>query len=117
MARSPQFTDEMWSQVAPLLPVSAGRRGRPWKEHRLVVEGICWRLRTGSPWRDLPEEFGSWKTVWKRFRRWAGDGTWNQILQVVQMFDDDDGFVLAVDGTIMKAHKHAAGARKGGSAE
>lgn len=69
--------------MAPLLPRVAGR-GRPWLDHRLVVEGIVWRYRTGAPWRDVPERFGPWNTVFKRFDRWAKVGTWARVLAAVQ---------------------------------
>lgn len=69
--------------MEPLLPVSRVRAGRPWAEHRMVLEGICWRYRTGSPWRDVPADFGSWKTVWKRHFRWSTDGTYRRMLGVM----------------------------------
>ena len=81
MARTPQFTDEMWLSVEPLLP-SSGRRGRPWNDHRRTVEGICWHLRTGCPWRKVPSEFGPWQTLWRRYDRWAKDGTWDKIIDL-----------------------------------
>ncbi|MGL5867316.1 MAG: transposase, partial [Dermatophilaceae bacterium] len=71
MVRQGQVSDEFWAVVEPLLPSSRGRRGRPWSDHRLMLEGICWRYRTGSPWRDVPEVFGPWQTVWKRHFRWS----------------------------------------------
>lgn len=118
MVRQGQIPDEFWAVVEPLLPTSLGRRGRPWADHRLVLEGICWRYRTGSPWRDLPEEFGPWKTVWKRHFRWSTDGTYQLIMDAVQdagLVDDsvaeDIERLLAVDATIVRAHQHAAGAR------
>ena len=74
------FTDEQWERIEPLLPSNSGRRGHPFGDNRRVVEGITYRYRTGIPWRDLPrEQFGPWQTVWKRHRRYAGDGTWGQI--------------------------------------
>ena len=66
-----------------LMPCSDGKRGKPFRDHRQVVEGIIYRYRTGVAWRDLPEEFGPWQTVWKRHRRLAGDGTWDQVLAVL----------------------------------
>jgi transposase len=116
MARSPQFTDEMWERVEPLLPPRQGN-GRPWNDHRKTVEGICWRLRTGCPWRDLPAEFGPWQSVWRRFDAWAKDGTWDKVLAAVGPAPGGVGLTAVVDGTVARAHKHAAGARKGGSAE
>lgn len=65
----------MWARIEPLLSCSDGQRGRPFREHRQVVEGIVFRLRTAAPWRDLPVEFGPWQTIWKRHNRFAKDGT------------------------------------------
>jgi len=73
MARVGVISDEFWAVVEPLLPANGGRRGRPWNAHRDVVEAICWRYRTGSPWRDLPLELGRWQTVWARHFRWSTD--------------------------------------------
>jgi transposase len=75
------LTDEQWARLAPCLPRSAGKAGRPFADHRRIIEGIIYRYRTGIPWRDLPREaFGPWQTVWKRHRRWAADGTWDTVL-------------------------------------
>ncbi len=83
-----------------------------------MLEGICWRYRTGSPWRDVPEEFGPWKTVWKRHFRWSTDGTYRQMMDAVQDAGlADEGTqdaverLLAVDSTVVRAHQHAACAR------
>lgn len=118
MVRQERISDEFWAVVEPLLPSSEGRRGRPWADHRQMLEGISWRYRTGSPWRDLPEEFGPWQTVWKRHFRWSTDGTYQQIMDAVQAAGllpeaagDDVERLLAVDSTIVRAHQHAAGAR------
>ena len=83
MVRQGQISDEFWAVVEPLLPSSEGRRGRPWADHRQMLEGISWRYRTGSPWRDLPADFGPWQTVWKRHFRWSTDGTYQQIMDAV----------------------------------
>ncbi len=77
MVRSGVISDGFWEVVEPLLPTGGGL-GRPWADHRTVLEGIGWRYRTGSPWRDLPTEFGPWQTVWKRHFRWSTDGTYRQ---------------------------------------
>ncbi|GLW59587.1 hypothetical protein Kpho01_75970 [Kitasatospora phosalacinea] len=69
------MTDEAWNRIGPMLPQADGR-GRPWRDHRQVVNGVLWRLRTGAPWRDLPEQYGPWQTVYERFARWEADGTW-----------------------------------------
>ncbi|SBV02534.1 Putative transposase of IS4/5 family (DUF4096) [Streptomyces sp. MnatMP-M77] len=83
-----------------------------------MVNGVLWRLRTGAPWRDLPERYGPWQTVYERFARWEADGTWAKLLEHVQVRDDAVGRVewtVSVDSTINRAHQHAAGARKKGS--
>lgn len=110
MPHHARLTDQQWDRIRPLLPTSNGRRGRPWADHRRVVEAIVYRYRTGIPWRDLPSRFGSWKTVWARHRRWAGDGTWDRILGVLLADADAAGQVdrrVAVDSTINRAHQHA----------
>ncbi len=124
MVRVGVISDELWAVVAPLMPTYGGRRGRPWNEHREVLEAICWRYRTGSPWRDLPEELGRWQTVWARHFRWSTDGTYERILAAAK----SAGFVgdaerdpvvelLSVDSTVVRAHQHAAGARKTDTSE
>lgn len=94
------------------------RLGRPWNDRLLTLEGIVWRFRTGSPWRDLPEYFGAWQSVAERHRRWCPDGTYHRVLDRVQADLDDDGGrdligLLSVDSTSIRAHQHAAGARPG----
>lgn len=107
------LTDAEWERLRPFLPVSNGRCGR-WREHRQVIDGILHRVRTGVQWRDLPERFGPWKTVYERHRLWSADGTWELLLQQVQAAADAAGEIdwdIAVDSTIVRAHQHAAGAR------
>ena len=97
--------------MAPLLPSSVGRRGRPFREDRRVVEGIIHRFRCGLPWRDVPAEFGPWQTLWKRHRRYSGDGTWDHVLAALLVDADSAGLVdwaVSVDSTIIRAHQHAA---------
>jgi len=82
-----------------------------------VLNGILWTLRTGAPWRDLPERDGLWKTAHERLRLWTADGTWDKILAEVIVRDDAVGeveWVISVDSSVVRAHQHAAGARKGG---
>ncbi|MBC3192209.1 transposase [Pseudonocardia sp. C8] len=74
------LTDAQWARLAPLLPSSAGRRGRQFRDDRRVVEGILYRFRNGLPWRDVPAGFGPWQTLWKRYRRYRRDGTWDRVL-------------------------------------
>jgi transposase len=87
-------------------------------DHRQVVNAILWKLRTGAPWRDLPERYGPWKTAHERLRRWTADGTWDRVLDEVIVKDDAVGkveWVFSVDSSIVRAHQHAAGARKRGA--
>jgi transposase len=107
------LTDEEWALLEPLLPAQTPRRSRPWKDHRTVVNGVLWRTRTGSPWRDLPASYGRWKTVYNRHRRWSADGTWASVLTELQRGCDvgEDEWVVAVDSTVVRAHHHASGAR------
>ncbi|GAA2273876.1 hypothetical protein GCM10010415_46410 [Streptomyces atrovirens] len=110
-----QLTDRQWQRIQPPLPTSAGRRGRPWADHRNVIEAIIYRYRTGVPRRDLPESYGSWKTVWARHRRWAGDGTWDRVLAALLTSADAAGLIdwrVAVDSTINRAHQHATNTRR-----
>jgi len=82
-----------------------------------VINGILWRMRTGAPWRDVPERYGPWKTCYERYRRWAADGTWARLKRQVQGSAEAAGDIdwdAQIDSTIVRAHQHAAGARKGG---
>ena len=85
-------SDEAWAWMQPLLPSSAGRRGGRWRDHRQVIEAIAWKYRTGSPWRELPEErFGPWQTAYERLARWSADGTWAKLLARAQADADAAG--------------------------
>lgn len=101
------LTNEEWRRLEPHLPL-CGRRGGRWVSHRRVINGILFRERTGIPWRDLPERFGRWKTVYERHRRWSADGTWDRILQAVQADADAEGRIdwsmVGVDSTCCRAH-------------
>lgn len=113
MIRMGVITDDLWERIVPVLPSDAGRRGRRWRDHRRTLEGIAWRFRTGSPWRDVPAEFGPWQTLWKRHRRWSTDGTYQRIFEHVLTERDVAGkldWLLSADSTIVRAHQHAAGA-------
>lgn len=120
------LTDQQWQKIEPLLPSSTGRRGRPFRNSRQVVEGIIFRYRTGMAWRDLPrEQFGPWQTVWKRHRRYAADGTWDTILTFLLTQADDADKIdwdVSVDASITRAHQHATNTTRpeqdtGGSSE
>lgn len=111
MSRRAVLSDEQWDRVAPLLPSSEGRRGRPFRDDRRVVEGIIYRFRCGLAWRDVPAEFGPWQTLWKRHRRYSGDGTWDAILACLLADADSAGLVswdVSVDSSVVRAHQHAA---------
>ncbi len=112
------LTDRQWEQLAPHLPPEqTGKRGRPWCSHRRIINGILWVLRTGASWRDLPERYGPWQTVYTRFRRWTRAGVWDQVFAAVQRQADAAGqldwTVHFIDGTVIRAHQHAAGAKGG----
>jgi len=108
------LTDVEWARLQPLLPDRTPCRGGRWLDHRPVIDGVLWRTRTGSPWRDLPLSYGNWKTVYSRHRRWSGDGTWENILDGLRAGCDlkqGSDWTVGVDGTVVRAHQHAAGAR------
>lgn len=110
-----ELTDKAWAVIEPLLLVPGRRSGR-WRDHRQVINGILWKLRTGAPWRDLPDRYGPWKTCHERLRRWTDDGTWDAILARAQVYDDGRPveWVISVDSSVVRAHQHAAGAHKKG---
>lgn len=105
------LSDVQWELISALLPSNVGQRGHPFGDDRRVVEGIIYRYRTGVPWRDLPRsEFGPWQTVWKRHRRYAGDGTWDRVLMSLLATADAAeklDWTVSVDATINRAHQHA----------
>ncbi len=113
--RRSKLTDGVWERIAPLLPEN-GRRGKQWKDHRTVVNGILWKLRTGAPWRDLPERYGPWQTVYHRFRALRRSGLLDRILERLQARLNADGLIDAelwcVDGTVIRAAGAAAPKRK-----
>lgn len=113
------LTNAEWERLEPLLP-RGGTRGGRWSDHRTVIDGVLFRVRTGVQWRDLPERFGPWQTVYKRHRRWSADGTWERLLEQVQTEQDAAGGIdwdASVDSTTARAHQHAAGAPKGAPPE
>lgn len=109
MSRGAVLTDAQWERIAPLMPSSEGKRGNRFRDHRTVVEGIIYRFRSGIPWRDVPERFGPWQTVWKRHRRFSQDGTWDAIHQALLGQADAAGeldWSVSVDSTVNRAHQH-----------
>ena len=111
MTRLYYLTDKQWEALEPLakkvIHRPGGGRG---KDDRLFVEAVLWIARTGAPWRDLPSDYGSWNTVYSRFRRWRDSGRWDMMLFVLSQ-DKDPEYVI-VDGTIVRAHQHSAGSKK-----
>src|SRR5258705_8039249 len=106
------LSDAAWERMAPLIIGRPDQKGSTGRDNRMFVEGVLWIVRTGSPWRDLPEAFGDWNSVFRRFSRWSIKGVWWRIFEA--MSDDPDFEYLIVDSTIVRAHQHAAGAKKGG---
>ena len=109
-----RLTDEQWALIADLFP-KPKRTGRPPRDRRQIVDGILWALRTGSPWRDLPEAFGPWATVWDLFDRWNADGTLDAILDRLRGQVEIDDALWCIDGTVVRAAKCAAGGGKKGT--
>ncbi len=108
------LTNAEWDRLESFLP-RGGTRGGRWSDHRRVINGVLYRVRTGVQWRDLPERFGPWETVYKRHRRWSADGTWKMLLSRIQAAEDAAGRIdwdVSVDSTAVRAHQHAAGARR-----
>jgi transposase len=105
------LSDAQWERIGPLLPGKKGDRGRSGKDNRLFLEAVLWLVRAGAPWRDLPEAFGNWFSVWKRFRRWALKGVFERVFSVLSA--DSDFEYAIVDGTIVRVHQHGTGAKGG----
>jgi transposase len=103
--------DEQWERVAPLLPGKAGDPGRTGSDNRLFLETVLWMVRTGAPWRDLPEAFGCWNSVFRRFRRWAQAGLFERLFQILS--GEPDFEYALIDGTIVRVHQHGTGAKGG----
>jgi transposase len=105
--------DAEWSFFEPFLIAIRGRGGRPASDHRLVLDGVFWIARTGAQWRDLPEEFGKWSSVYRQFRRWTLSNLWEIILEALNGSGVRPGQVHMIDSTIIRAHHLAAGAKGG----
>jgi transposase len=113
------LADEEWQRLLPMMPADA-RQGRRWSDHWMVINGIMFRTRTCCPWRDLPPQYGHWKTAYNRHRRWSLDGTWGKILDRLRAgCDEAEGtdWTVSADSTVLRAHQHAAGARHARPAE
>jgi transposase len=116
MTHRHELTDAHWARLAPLLPPQKPQRGRPARDHRQMVNAMLWIHATGAQWRDLPERYGPWQSVATRFYRWVATGTWDTVLAALQQQGDAAGQLdwsaHYVDGTVIRAHQHAAGARR-----
>lgn len=113
------LTDEEFALLKPLLPPErSGKAGKPFNSHRVVLNGIFWVLHSGAPWRDLPERYGPWSTVYDRCRLWKNQGLFQKILDALEAqarkAEAIDFEFAAVDGSTVRAHKSAAGALKKG---
>jgi transposase len=105
------LSDEQWQRVAPLLPGKVGDPGRSGDNNRLFLEAVLWIARTGAPWRDLHDRFGNWNSVFKRFRRWALKGVFEEVFK--HLSDDPDFEYAIIDATIVRVHQHGTGANGG----
>lgn len=114
-----ELSDEQYSLIKDILPVERpSKQGRPWRDHRVVLNGMFWVLCSGAPWRDLPERYGSWKTVYDRFRRWRQAGVIQKVLgHLIEVLDSQekiDWELFCIDGSNIRATRDAAGALKKG---
>ncbi|XHO95527.1 IS5 family transposase [Azospirillum sp. A26] len=107
--------DDQWERIAPLRPGKVGDPGRSAANNRLFLEAVLWIVRVGSPWRDLPETFGHWSSVFQRFRRWAKAGVFDEVFAALS--SDADFEYAIIDGTIVRVHQHGTGARGGTQAQ
>jgi putative transposase len=108
-----ELSDAQWERIAPLLPGKASDPGRTGADNRLFLNGVLWVLRSGAHWRDLPERYGKWKSLHKRFTRWAKAGVWERVF--ASLIKDRDNQYLMLDSTLVRAHQQAA-TGKGGPA-
>ena len=116
MAHRHEVTDEQWKLLGPLVTSKPATTGRPRRDARDMLNGILWILRTGAPWRDLPERYGPWQSVYEYFTAWRAAGIYDRILEILQIRLDSEGRIdwdlFCVDGSIVRASRSAAGASK-----
>lgn len=106
------LSEEGWTAISPMLPPEQGRWGRPAQDNRRYVNGMLWVLRTGAPWRDLPEKYGNWNSIYRRFLRWRDAGVWKAILDLLtDALGEDSSY--SMDSTTIRGHAQAAGAKGG----
>ena len=115
MAKRYELNDGQWARIADMLPGKKGDAGRTAKDNRLFVNGVLWVLRSGAQWDELPERYGKWKSVHKRFTRWAKSGVWERVF--AKLTNDPKNEYLMLDATLVRAHQQAptgkGGAKKG----
>ena len=112
--RRHELTEEQWNKIKELLPQEKKPQGgRPAKDNRQMLNGIIYWLNTGIPWRDLPERFGPWSSVYSRFRRWTQQGVWEKLFTALIEQDIVDESTLMLDSTTIKVHQHGSGLKKG----
>ena len=105
------LSNEQWNRISGLIIGRPDQRGSTGRDNRMVVDGVLWIVRTGAPWRDLPEMFGEWNSIFRRFSRWSQKGVWDRIFEALSY--DPDFEYLIIDSTIVRAHQHASGAKGG----
>lgn len=110
MRRRHELTDEQWAKIEPLVPGKEGDRGRTGQDNRLFLNAVLYVAHTGIPWRDLPERFGTWNSVWRRFDRWCAAGVWAGLADILVDADLEE---LHLDSTSIRAQHSAAGSRRG----
>jgi putative transposase len=110
MARR-ELRDDQWDRIKDLLPGKVNDPGRTATDNRLFMDAILWIARTGAHWRELPEHFGAWNSVFQRYNRWSKAGVWERLFQALS--DDPDFEYVMIDSTIVRAHQHSAGAKGG----
>jgi transposase len=113
-----ELADEQWALLEDLMPGASRRGGGAWRDHRQVLDGLLWKLNTGAQWRDIPERYGPWQTIYDRFVRWRRDGTLDRIFDRLRLRLDEEGRIdpdtWCVDGTSVRAGRSAAGGGKRG---
>ncbi len=113
MKKRYELSDQEWGQIAGLSPKeNTGKRGRPSKDNRIMLNAMVWIVRSGAPWRDLPERYGPWETVYSRFSKWIDDGILDNIFRILSLEAELED--LSIDASIVQAHQHSAGVKKGG---
>lgn len=109
MSKRHALTDEQWDRIKDLVPGKDGDPGRSGSNNRLFIDAVLFVLKTGVPWRDLPERFGNWNSVWRRFDRWGENGIWEKIVKALSELDLEE---LQLDSTSIKVHLAAIGGRR-----